>query len=82
MNKVIPIREPEQNVLEMVEDSKHRVDVMAYRVVEEICKKEPVLESIFANVKGPLADFLNQKLGPEPVEIKPRRRRRTRKVPT
>ncbi len=79
MKRITPIREPQPNVLEVVEDPKHRLDLAAYKVVEEISKRDPVLEAVFNNVKGPLADFLNEKLGPEPSkEIKPRRRRRKR----
>jgi hypothetical protein len=79
MKRITPIREPQVNVLETVEDPKHRLDVAAYKVVEEISKRDPVLEAVFANVKGPLADFLNEKLGPEPSK-KPRRVRRKRRA--
>ena len=79
MKKITPIREPHVNVLETVEDPKHRLDLAAYKAVELLSKKDPVLEALFSNVKGPLADFLNEHLGPEPSrEAKPRRRRRVR----
>ena len=85
MKRITPIREPQLNVLEVVEDPRHRLDLAAYKVVEEISKRDPVLGAIFSNVKGPLADFLNEKLGPEPTKvtsIKPRRKaRRRRRVP-
>ena len=84
MKRVTPIREPQPNVLEAVEDPKHRLDVATYRFLGELASRDPVLDAIYSNVKGPLAEFLNKKLGPEnytPVKIKQKQRRRSRKNP-
>ena len=80
MNKVTKIREPQLNVLEDVEDPTHRLDVAAYKVAEEFSRRDPVLAAIFSNIKAPLADFLNQHLGPEPAATsRPRRSNKSRR---
>lgn len=81
MNKITKIRDTQPNILEDVEDPKHRLDVAAYKVVEEFSKRDPVLAAVFSNVKAPLADFLNEFLGPEPPaqeRSRPRKRNTAR----
>lgn len=73
-------REPEVNILETVQDPRHRIDVMAYRVAERLCQRDPVLDALFTNIKNPLAEFLNRQLGPEPATVKPARKRAKRRV--
>ena len=74
MSRTITPREPEPNVLEQTppEDAQHRVDVLAYQMLKRVKDRSsnPVLDMLWSNLKNPLADYLNQTLGPEPAQVK------------
>lgn len=81
----------ERNILEQVEDTTNRLDVLLYRVAERFVEQSPnpMSRAGWNRFKNPLAEFLSDNLGPiapreeqkdQPVRRKqaPVRRKRAR----
>lgn len=57
------------NRLEQIEDTANRLDVLLYRMAERVVSRSPnpVIRGAWSRFQNPLAEFLENNLGPIPL---------------